>query len=123
MLEELGAELKGIPGWRDLMHHKYVVRDGAAVWTGSMNWTLDSWTRQENVIATVEDPAVAAAYARDFGQLWESGTVGVSGNFDVPAAETGCGRGSRPAGAARSRTASRSGSRPRGGACGSRRRS
>ena len=82
VLEELGAELKGIPGWRDLMHHKYVVRDGAAVWTGSMNWTLDSWTRQENVIATVEDAVVAGAYARDFGQLWESGRVGVSGNFD-----------------------------------------
>ena len=83
VLEELGAELKGIPGWRDLMHHKYVVRDEAAVWTGSMNWTLDSWTRQENVIATIEEPGVAAAYARDFGQLWESGTVGASGNFDA----------------------------------------
>ena len=86
VLEELGAELKGIPGWRDLMHHKYVVRDGAAVWTGSMNWTLDSWTRQENVIATVDDTAVAAAYARDFGQLWETGTIGSSGKFDTPAA-------------------------------------
>jgi phosphatidylserine/phosphatidylglycerophosphate/cardiolipin synthase-like enzyme len=86
VLEELGAELKGIPGWRDLMHHKYVVRDEAAVWTGSMNWTLDSWTRQENVIATVEDPTVARAYARDFGQLWESGTVGASGNFDTESA-------------------------------------
>ena len=85
VLEELGAELKGIPGWRDLMHHKYVVRDEAAVWTGSMNWTLDSWTRQENVIATVEEPGVAAAYARDFGQLWESEKVGVSGNFDAAA--------------------------------------
>jgi len=87
VLEELGAELKGIPGWRDLMHHKYVVRDEQAVWTGSMNWTLDSWTRQENVIATVDTPAVAGAYARDFGQLWESGKVGVSGNFDVAAAD------------------------------------
>ena len=86
VLEELGAELKGIPGWRDLMHHKYVVRDETAVWTGSVNWTLDSWTRQENVIATLGEPAVATAYARDFGQLWESGTVGVSGNFDAAAA-------------------------------------
>ena len=85
MLEELGAELKGIPGWRDLMHHKYVVRDEAAVWTGSMNWTLDSWTRQENVIVTVDAPAWPRAYARNFGQLWETGTVGVSGNFDSPA--------------------------------------
>jgi phosphatidylserine/phosphatidylglycerophosphate/cardiolipin synthase-like enzyme len=85
VLEALGAELKGIPGWRDLMHHKYVVRDGAAVWTGSTNWTLDSWTRQENVIATVESPALAAAFARNFGQLWDTGTVGASGNFDMAA--------------------------------------
>src|SRR3954451_9408909 len=86
VLEELGAELKGIPGWRDLMHHKYVVRDEEAVWTGSMNWTLDSWTRQENVIATVADPLLAAGYARDFTQLWDKGRIGKSGNFDAPAA-------------------------------------
>jgi len=86
VLEQLGAELKGIPGWRDLMHHKYAVRDGEALWTGSMNWTLDSWTRQENLIATVAEPAVAAAYARDFAQLWRSGVVGSSGNFDTPPA-------------------------------------
>jgi phosphatidylserine/phosphatidylglycerophosphate/cardiolipin synthase-like enzyme len=87
VLEELGCELKGIPGWRDLMHHKYVVRDEAAVWTGSTNWTLDSWTRQENVLASVADPAVAAAYARDFAQLWKTGTVGASGNFDAAGAD------------------------------------
>ena len=122
VLEELGAELKGIPGWRDLMHHKYVVRDGAAVWTGSMNWTLDSWTRQENVIATVEDAAVAAAYARDFGQLWESGTIGSSGKFDTPAAGRRAAVVHARAADGRSRTGSPSGSRPRAGACGSRRR-
>jgi phosphatidylserine/phosphatidylglycerophosphate/cardiolipin synthase-like enzyme len=87
ILEELGAELKGIPGWRDLMHHKYVVRDEVAVWTGSMNWTLDSWTRQENVIATLEAPAVAAAYARDFAELWTRGKVDDSGDFDAAAAD------------------------------------
>jgi phosphatidylserine/phosphatidylglycerophosphate/cardiolipin synthase-like enzyme len=81
-LEALGCELRGIPGWRDLMHHKYVVRDGSSVWTGSTNWTLDSWTRQENLLACVDSAAVAAAYSRDFGQLWETGSVGVSGNFD-----------------------------------------
>jgi phosphatidylserine/phosphatidylglycerophosphate/cardiolipin synthase-like enzyme len=84
-LEAVGAELKAIPGWRDLMHHKYAIRDGAAVWTGSTNWTLDSWTRQENVIATVASPALAAAFGRDFDQLWGTGRVGVSGNFDTPA--------------------------------------
>jgi phosphatidylserine/phosphatidylglycerophosphate/cardiolipin synthase-like enzyme len=86
LLEALGAELRAIPGWRDLMHHKYVVRDGGSVWTGSTNWTLDSWTREENVLVTVDSPEIAAAYARDFAQVWDGGKVGVSGNFDTPAA-------------------------------------
>ena len=38
------------------MHHKYVVRDGESVWTGSTNWTTDSWTLQENVIVVVGSP-------------------------------------------------------------------
>src|SRR5260221_7582333 len=45
-----GTPIAGVP---DLMHHKYVIRDGTDVWTGSLNWTNDSWTRQENVIAIV----------------------------------------------------------------------
>ena len=86
ILEQLGAQLKGIPGWRDLMHHKFAVRDGDALWTGSANWTLDSWSRQENVLATVDEPAVAAVYARVFAELWDKGTIGSSGSFDTPGA-------------------------------------
>ena len=82
VLETLGVPVKPIPGWRDLMHHKYVVRDTTAVWTGSMNWTLDSFTRQENVVATVNSPAVAAAYTRNFEQLWGDARVAGSGDFD-----------------------------------------
>jgi phosphatidylserine/phosphatidylglycerophosphate/cardiolipin synthase-like enzyme len=85
-LEAVGLPLREIPGWRDLMHHKYAVRDGSAVWTGSTNWTLDSWTRQENVIVTVDSAPVAAAYARVFAQLWEASRIGASGNFDTPPA-------------------------------------
>ena len=84
LLEQLGVPLAAIPGWRDLMHHKYVVRDGAAVWTGSTNWTLDSWEREENVLVAVDSPELAAAYARNFTQLWEKRHVGNSGNFDTP---------------------------------------
>jgi phosphatidylserine/phosphatidylglycerophosphate/cardiolipin synthase-like enzyme len=79
--------VKPIPGWRDLMHHKYVVRDAEAVWTGSMNWTLDSFTRQENVVATLGSPAVAAAFTRNFEQLWETRRVGDSGDFDSAPAD------------------------------------
>ncbi len=70
---------RAIPGVPDLMHHKYVIRDGAAVWTGSTNWTEDSWSREENVIVRVESPAIAAAYAQDFEQLWTTQDVARSG--------------------------------------------
>jgi phosphatidylserine/phosphatidylglycerophosphate/cardiolipin synthase-like enzyme len=87
LLELLGVPLCPIPGWRDLMHHKYVVRDGESVWTGSMNWTLDSFTRQENVIATVDSRPLADAFTRDFEQLWSERRIGDSGDFDsAPAA-------------------------------------
>jgi phosphatidylserine/phosphatidylglycerophosphate/cardiolipin synthase-like enzyme len=89
LLEALGVPVCGIPGQPDLMHHKYVVRDGAAVWTGSTNWTLDSWTREENVLVTVDSLDVARAYARDFADLWRRRDVDGSGAFDAPAAAVG----------------------------------
>jgi len=84
LLEQLGVPLKAIPGWRDLMHHKYVVRDGASVWTGSANWTLDNWTRAENVLATADSPQLAAAHTRDFEGLWKRGKVDDRDGFDAP---------------------------------------
>ena len=72
-----------IPGVPDLMHHKYVVRDAASVWTGSTNWTGDSWTREENVIVMVDSPAVAALYREDFEQLWTTRIVAGSGKVDT----------------------------------------
>jgi phosphatidylserine/phosphatidylglycerophosphate/cardiolipin synthase-like enzyme len=61
------------------MHHKYVVRDRAAVWTGSTNWTDDSWTREENVVAVVESTGVAIRFQEDFAQLWKKREVAKSG--------------------------------------------
>jgi phosphatidylserine/phosphatidylglycerophosphate/cardiolipin synthase-like enzyme len=76
-----------IPGVPDLMHHKYVVRDAATVWTGSMNWTADSWTREENVVITVDAPAIAARYRDDFEQLWTTRIVAHSGKVDTSPAD------------------------------------
>jgi len=83
ILGALGVPLKPVPGEPDLMHHKYVIRDGAAVVTGSSNWTLDSWTREENVVCTVQSPELAAEFTRDFAQIWKSGRVEDSGAFDT----------------------------------------
>jgi phosphatidylserine/phosphatidylglycerophosphate/cardiolipin synthase-like enzyme len=79
LLETLGVATAQIPGVPDLMHHKYVVRDGASVWCGSTNWTDDSWEREENVIVTVDSPGVAARYTEDFEQLWTTRDVEKTG--------------------------------------------
>jgi len=65
------------------MHHKYIVRDGASVWTGSTNWTADSWTREENVIVVLDSAELAARYTADFDQLWTRRDVQHSGKVDT----------------------------------------
>jgi phosphatidylserine/phosphatidylglycerophosphate/cardiolipin synthase-like enzyme len=79
LIDSLEVPTKPIPGVPDLMHHKFAVRDGESVWTGSTNWTDDSFSRCENVVAVVESEAVAAAFTQDFEQLWTSGIVAESG--------------------------------------------
>jgi phosphatidylserine/phosphatidylglycerophosphate/cardiolipin synthase-like enzyme len=79
LIESMPFETAAIPGWPDLMHHKYVVRDRDAVWSGSTNWTDDSWTREENVIVVVESTGVAIRFQEDFAQLWKKRKVEGSG--------------------------------------------
>jgi phosphatidylserine/phosphatidylglycerophosphate/cardiolipin synthase-like enzyme len=74
LIASLPVEGQAIAGIPDLMHHKYVVRDASDVWTGSMNWTDDSWSRQENVVVVLPlDARIAKAYEMDFEQLWATG--------------------------------------------------
>jgi phosphatidylserine/phosphatidylglycerophosphate/cardiolipin synthase-like enzyme len=79
LIASLGLPAKAVAGVPDLMHHKYVIRDGSAVWTGSTNWTDDSWSRQENVVVTVASEEIAKAFALDFDGLWQDGDVEKSG--------------------------------------------
>ena len=88
-IEALPVDTRGVAGVPDLMHHKFVVRDGAAVLSGSTNWTDDSWSRQENVIVTVDSREIAYAFALAFGQLWDSGIVERSGKVDPRPADIG----------------------------------
>ena len=82
LIESLPFETAAVPGWPDLMHHKYVVRDRDAVWSGSANWTDDSWTREENVIVIVESRGLAIRFQDDFAQLWKTRDVAKSGKVD-----------------------------------------
>jgi phosphatidylserine/phosphatidylglycerophosphate/cardiolipin synthase-like enzyme len=87
LIESFGVPSRAIAGQPDLMHHKFVVRDGETVWTGSMNWTDESWSRQENVIAVVDSAELAARFTRDFEQLWKSATVEETGRVDPSAVD------------------------------------
>ena len=80
LLAELPFPTKGIPGIPDLMHHKYAIADGAAVWSGSANWTSDSWTLQENVLLRANSEALASAFSANFEELWNGGDVSRSGH-------------------------------------------
>jgi phosphatidylserine/phosphatidylglycerophosphate/cardiolipin synthase-like enzyme len=83
LIDSLGVPVRPIPGVPDLMHHKFVIRDGASVWTGSTNWTDDSWSRQENVVAVADSGELAARFTEDFEQLWQTGLVEQSGLVDT----------------------------------------
>ena len=89
LLEAMPFATCGIPGIPDLMHHKYAVRDGRAVWTGSTNWTLDSWTLQENVIVLVESEALAAEFTRNFEELWRERDVDRTGHVSPRRVDVG----------------------------------
>jgi phosphatidylserine/phosphatidylglycerophosphate/cardiolipin synthase-like enzyme len=83
LIASLGVPSSAIAGIPDLMHHKYVVRDRASVWTGSANWTDESWTRQENAIAVVRSEELAARFSENFEVLWREGDIERSG-FESP---------------------------------------
>jgi phosphatidylserine/phosphatidylglycerophosphate/cardiolipin synthase-like enzyme len=79
-IEALPVETLPVPGIPDLMHHKFVVRDEADVWTGSTNWTDDSWSRQENVVVRVlGSQQLAHAFRLEFDALWSNPVVEAAG--------------------------------------------
>lgn len=85
-IQSLGFPFKRIGGPK-LMHHKFIVRDAGGadplVWTGSMNFTDDAWTLQENNILVFASAELADAYARDFADLWRERHNDDTGEFDV----------------------------------------
>ena len=82
------AQVKGVTGYRVLMHNKYIVRDAAsadaAVFTGSSNYTNDSWGLQDNNLLCLRSQQLASYCARDFADLWSRGKiVDSTGSHDI----------------------------------------
>lgn len=60
-------------GGRHLMHDKFLVRDGQAVWTGSANFTQGGLELQDNNCLIIESAELAATYTRTFEELQARG--------------------------------------------------
>lgn len=71
-LRELGASLAA-----PIMHDKYLVFDGAAVWTGSTNLSVNDLTRNHNNALFFESVELAQVYQQDFGQMFAGQFAGV----------------------------------------------
>ena len=54
---------------RHLMHDKFMVRDGRAVWVGSANMTVGGLELQDNNCLDITSPALAATYTATFEAL------------------------------------------------------
>jgi phosphatidylserine/phosphatidylglycerophosphate/cardiolipin synthase-like enzyme len=69
-----------------IMHQKYIIADadteGAAVWMGSANFTVDAWALQDNNITIISSRDLAAKYTQDFNELWQSEKLSNTGKGD-----------------------------------------
>ena len=113
LIESLPFPTAPIPGVPDLMHHKYVVRDAEAVWTGSTNWTADSWTREENVIVTVDVARARGALPRRLRAALDDGATSAAAAGSTRPRSPSTGRPSAPGSARNAAKSSPTGSRRR----------
>lgn len=81
-VDSLGLDVRPVTDFLGLMHQKFAVVDGTHVWTGSLNWTDDAFSLQENAICTIASREIAAGYARVFEELWEGQKVEGTGDFE-----------------------------------------
>lgn len=65
--------LGGRGGAGSKMHHKFAVFDRRVAATGSYNWTRESEDLNYENLVVLREPAMAAAFAREFEALWSEG--------------------------------------------------
>lgn len=89
--DELGPvrlEAAGIPVVYDersaFMHNKFVVLDGAVVWTGSWNLTDYGTYRNNNNVVIIESAALARNYTAEFEEMFEEGAFGPTSPAETP---------------------------------------
>lgn len=70
------AEVEDIEHPSNIMHNKFIVRDGEAVLTGSANFTDGAWGLQENNVVIFEGTKeLGGFYETDFNDLWTNTSI------------------------------------------------
>jgi phosphatidylserine/phosphatidylglycerophosphate/cardiolipin synthase-like enzyme len=89
-LVEPPAEVENIEHPSNIMHSKYIIRDGEAVLMGSANFTDGAWGLQENNVLIFENAAgLASYYETDFTDLWKSESIKGTGKNDAGVVKVG----------------------------------
>lgn len=78
----------GIPVVADevesLMHNKYFIIDGAEVWTGSMNLTINGAYRHLNNLLRLRSTRLAQNFATEFEEMFQEGYFGENSLENTP---------------------------------------
>lgn len=67
-----------------LMHNKFVVVDGQAVWTGSWNFTANDTYRNNNHALYIQSPQLAQNYATEFDEMFIQHAFGPTSPANTP---------------------------------------
>lgn len=67
-----------------IMHNKFVVVDGRAVWTGSWNFTINDTFRNNNNAIYIQSPQLAQNYATEFEEMFSQHAFGPDSPANTP---------------------------------------
>ena len=67
-----------------IMHDKFVIVDGLAVWTGSWNFSQNDNYRNNNNFIGIASPEMVANYQVEFNEMFERREFGPSSTADTP---------------------------------------
>lgn len=71
LLQKAGIEIR-TDQRHGLMHNKFIIFDGQAVWTGSTNLTINDQFKNNNNVIVIQSKALADIYEAQWNDLWNS---------------------------------------------------
>lgn len=81
----LAAGIPVVEDRRDaIMHNKFAIIDGAAVWTGSMNFTRNDAFRNDNNVLYLRASRLAQNYTREFEEMFIGYDFGPASSANTP---------------------------------------